>query len=84
MAVRQVSVAYETYEFLLSSPSLAQVMAYQLSEEAEQRMDYLLEMSRQGHFSVEERDELDEALQVEKLMGVLKALAFKKSHPAQA
>lgn len=72
-------VSQETYDFLLSQPSLEEIKARHTSEQAHERMGYLLETNREGILSPEEREELDEALRLEGIFAVLKALAFYKT-----
>lgn len=78
MAVEITSTNEEIYEFLLSQPTLEQVIAHHASPQAQARMSYLLEMNRNGTLSREERDELDEAIELEEFLGVLKAKAYVK------
>jgi hypothetical protein len=78
MAVEHINLSEETYSFLLSAPSLEQIAAHHPSDLAQARMRYLFEMQRAGTLTPDERDELDEAVQLEKVMGVLKAMALRQ------
>jgi hypothetical protein len=82
MAVEITSLSEEVYEFLLSQPTLEQIIAHKPSPQSEGRISYLLEMNRNGTLSLDERDELDEAIRIEDLMRILKAKARLKQKSA--
>jgi hypothetical protein len=67
----------EVLSFLLSSPKPQDIIGFHASDVAQERLRYLLEANRQGILSREERAELDEASQMNHLMILLKARAYK-------
>lgn len=75
MAIELVTPYEEVLDFLLSAPSLAQVIALHSSESAQQRLRYLLEANRNGMLTAEERAELEISLNVEHLVRLLKIRA---------
>ena len=71
------SIQEEVVTFLLSSPTLQQIIEFHASETAQERLRYLLEANRQGILGSEERAELDEASQINHFIMLLKAKAHK-------
>ena len=71
------SIQEEVLTFLLSSPTLQQIIDFHASETAQERLRYLLEANRQGTLSAEERAELDEASQINHFIMLLKTKAHK-------
>jgi hypothetical protein len=71
--------ANELIEFLVSNPSEQGVGDYQFSEDAQQRVEYLLEKNRLGTLSQDESQELDDYLRLEHVVRVIK-LKLKTSH----
>lgn len=65
-------------DFLTSAPTLEQISAYHLSDEADQYISGLLEKNRAGHLSQDEVRELDKFVVVEYWMGMVKARALHK------
>ncbi|MBI5667266.1 MAG: hypothetical protein HZC41_04595 [Chloroflexi bacterium] len=75
MAVQRVSVQDEIYDFLTSQPTPQQIIAFRPSEESQERMSYLLEANRNGTLTEAETAELDEYMNIEHFMRMLKAKA---------
>ena len=61
--------------FLLTSPTPRQIIDFRASENAQERLRYLLDANRQGILSSVERAELDEASQMNHFVMRLKAKA---------
>lgn len=62
----------ELIDFLSSSPSSDEILAYKPSEELEERLSFLLEKNRKDNLTAEERSELDEFLRYDHFMTMLK------------
>ncbi|MBX3084158.1 MAG: hypothetical protein KF716_21160 [Anaerolineae bacterium] len=75
---RAVKIEDEFIEFLLSSPSLAQIVEFRVSETAQARLRYLLDANRNALLTPDERAELDEISRVEHFVTLVKARAMKK------
>lgn len=72
-----ISIQTDVLDFLMTSPSPQQIIDFHASEQAQERMRYLLEANRQGTLTPEERAELDEASQMNHFVIMLKARARK-------
>ncbi|KAB2858341.1 MAG: hypothetical protein F9K46_11925 [Anaerolineae bacterium] len=68
-------VVDETYEFLMSSPSLTEIIEFKASETVNERVHYLLDQNSNGVITPTERAELDELLHVDHTVTMLKAKA---------
>lgn len=75
MAVVRLSAYDEVLEFLTSTPTPQQIIAFRPSETTQTRINLLLEASRDGRLTKEEQAELDEFEQLEHLMRRLKIRA---------
>jgi hypothetical protein len=73
-----VQTASEIIEFLGKGPSPAEVMAYTVSDRAQERLRRLLAIDEAGLASEEEQAELDEIGQIEHIMIMLKTQAQEK------
>lgn len=79
MAIAQPIAAYdEVLDFLASTPTLEQIIAFRPSGATRERVRYLLDMNRAGTLTAEEEAELDQFEQVENLMRMLKIKAREK------
>lgn len=76
MAVAQSGIYEEFAEFITSSPTLAEIVEFRLSAEAEERINELLDANHNGELTAEDRAELDEAIRVEHLMRLVKIRAL--------
>jgi hypothetical protein len=68
----------EILDFLASSPSPEQIIAYQPPEALQQRLSELLAKNRSSQLSGSEQIELDEFLRVNRFMSRLKIKARQK------
>jgi len=73
-----VQTASEIIAFLSNGPSPTEVIAYTVSERAQQRLNRLLALNEVGLLSTEEQAELDEIEQIEHVMILLKAKMYKQ------
>ncbi len=73
-----VQTASEIIDFLATGPSPREVMAYTVSDRAQERLRRLLAINEAGLASVEEQAELDEIEQIEHVVILLKAQAQEK------
>jgi hypothetical protein len=65
----------EITDFLMTSPTAEQIVAFQLSEQVSQRALKLLELNRQNDLTPDERVEMNTYMQMDHFMTVLKAKA---------
>ena len=82
MAVVRINAYDEVLEFLVSKPTLEQIIAFRPSDETDGRIHDLLENNRTGRLTDAEQAELDEFDQIEHLMRRLKAYAQRKRQQA--
>lgn len=76
MSVTAVSTAeQEVIAFILRSPSLRDIADFQLSPEANDRIDALLDANRAGTMTGTDRDEMARYLHFEHFMRMLKIQA---------
>lgn len=72
MAVVHPPIYQEVYYFLASSPNQQDILTFRPSEATQQRINTLLEASKEGRISADEQAELDEFEQVEHFVRMLK------------
>ena len=72
------SVQDDVLNFLLTSPSPQQIIAFHASDAAQERLRYLLEANRSGTLTDTETAELDQAEQIDHFVTMLKAKAHLK------
>lgn len=78
-AVQQhFSITEEILEFLTTSPTLEQIIAFQPSEALKQRSHYLMDQNRKNMLAAEERAEFDELLRMNHFVNMLKIRARQK------
>lgn len=75
--VPSTQIQDEVLDFLLSAPTLTEIIAYHASDSAQSRLRYLLDANRNGTITDAELAELDEAEQTNHMMILLKAKARK-------
>lgn len=75
MEATQSPVYAEVYRFLVSTPSLEQIIAFRASEATQERVRYLLAANKDSRLTPEEHAELDEFEQVNHFVTMLKAHA---------
>ncbi|MBL8164230.1 MAG: hypothetical protein JNJ61_19745 [Anaerolineae bacterium] len=78
MAIQRLAIWDEVDDFLTSTPTPEQIIAFRLSEPTQERLSLLLEANRAGSISSNESAELDELLAIDTLMARLKIRAMKK------
>lgn len=67
----------EMIDFLVQGPSYSQIIKFKISPDAQERLEELLEINREGALSLQEQAELDVYQQVDHFMILLKARARK-------
>lgn len=82
--VTQTPVYDEFLEFLIERVSPEVLVAYEASEAANTRVQDLLMRQSEGILTAEERDELRQVEEVERLMMLLKARALSRLHDDEA
>jgi predicted amidohydrolase len=70
-----VQTASEIIDFLATGPSPAEVLAYHVSDKAQERLRRLLAINSAGLTTADEQAELDEIQQIEHIVILLKAQA---------
>jgi hypothetical protein len=78
VAVKVLDIWDEVDDFLTSTPTPQQILAFRPSQAAQERLRCLLEVSGSRARTVEEEAELREALAVEQFMRRLKIKALAK------
>jgi len=73
-----VQTASEIIDFLATGPSPSEVMAYHVSDRAQERLRRLLAINEAGLASEAEQAELDEIEQIEHIVVLLKAQSQEK------
>ena len=68
----------DVLEFLAGGPSIQQVVEYRPSAAAQQRLSALLEADRQRALSLEEEEELDHYVQMDRMLSLLKAKSYRR------
>jgi hypothetical protein len=68
----------ELLDFLTSQPSLEQIVNFSPSEQAVERLRYLIRISRERVLNVDERFELDEYTRMDHFMQMLKRRARRR------
>ncbi len=63
----------EVVEFLASEPTREEILAYKISDSAQDRLEELLYLNREETLTPKEQDELDTFLQLDHLFIMLKA-----------
>ena len=79
MAVAQPDTLFsEILDFLASTPTPENIIAFRPSDRLEQRLSFLLEQNGEDALTAEERRELDEFLRMNHFMNILKIRARQK------
>ncbi len=74
----EIELFDEILDFLASTPTPEQIIAFQPPENLQQRLTYLLEQNQRSGLSAQEQAELDEFLRINRLMSRLKLRARRK------
>jgi hypothetical protein len=77
-SIAQVSLFAELIDFLISSPTPEQIVAFAPSQPLQDKLDYLLDLNRQHKITADHRAELEELLRVDQLVSALKDRAQQK------
>ena len=78
MALTQLGPVYEELlDFLVEAATPKQLLAFQISEFAQQRADELTEKNKAGDLTAQERAELEQMLEFDLLVTALKAKAIR-------
>ncbi len=80
MTTSELSLPFyeDVLEFLASGPSSQQVVEYRPSAAAQNRFSALLEANRKRTLSLEEEEELDHYVQMDRMLSLLKAKSYKR------
>jgi hypothetical protein len=78
MAIAQYPIYREVLEFLVSSPTPEEIIAFRPSEATQQRAYELLTANREDRLTLEERAEIEEFARTNHFMSMLKIQARKK------
>jgi hypothetical protein len=79
MAIAQPTILFdEILDFLASTPTPQQIIAFKPSDTLQERLDDLLERNRQETLLPDEREELDEFLRMNHFMNMLVIRARQK------
>jgi hypothetical protein len=78
MSTQDISLPYyeQILEFLAAGPSVQEIMAFRPHPEVQERFSQLLEANRQRVLTVQEEEELDHYIRLERMMALLKAKAY--------
>ncbi|MEM7353719.1 MAG: hypothetical protein AAF657_23170 [Acidobacteriota bacterium] len=77
------ATAAEVVEFLAGEPSSAELIEYQASERAQERLQHLLRLNKEDCLGEDEERELDELQQIEHIVVMLKARAAERLQAGQ-
>ncbi|MBK9748303.1 MAG: hypothetical protein J0M07_08780 [Anaerolineae bacterium] len=78
VAMERLTLRDEILEFMTSSPTLEQILAFKPSEALQARASLLLDKNRAGTLTAEEQRELDDFEWMDDLVSLLKIRARKK------
>jgi len=81
---KQPSITEEVLNFLVSTPTPDQIVAFRASDAAQERLRTLLDKNRDGALTQEERVELDEMSRVDHFFSLIKIKAMKVLKDQQA
>jgi hypothetical protein len=76
---KKIESLSEFCDFLFAKISPEEIVDFQLSDEAQERLALLSEKKSAGYLTTIEQEEIDEFLQVNGFLSVLKARAFVRS-----
>lgn len=68
----------QVLEFLASGPSSQEITAYRPPQAAQARFSRLLEANRERQLSVQEEEELDHYIDMDRMLSLLKAKAYSR------
>lgn len=64
-------------DFLARGPSVEELVNFRAPKDVEERFEELLQLNRDGGLSPVDEDELDHYIQIERMMSLIKAKAFR-------
>ena len=77
MQATDVTTIYdELIDYLVEKATPQIIIAFQVSDEAQERADYITERNKNGELTPEESTELEQMLELNGLVGMLKAKAL--------
>ena len=76
-AIQLSNVTDEVLDFLVSTPTPEQIIAFHASDKAQERLRLLLEQNRSGDLTEQEKAELEEMSRVDHFFTLIKARAMK-------
>jgi exonuclease V gamma subunit len=80
MVLKSSIPAYEEFlEYLIEKARPEDILAFRVSDKEQRRAEELLERNSEGSLTHEESEELQQMLQFERFMAVLKAKALKSA-----
>jgi hypothetical protein len=74
---QRLNIIDEVLDFLVSTPTPEQIIAFHASETAQEQLRTLLDANRNGTLTAEEKAELDEMGRVDHFFTLIKARAMK-------
>lgn len=78
MALNKLTPTYETFlDYLVEKATPQEILAYKATDVEQQRADELTEKNKNGHLSADEAEELDQMMEINELVMLLKAKALK-------
>ena len=80
MRIKEPSLPFYDHvlEFLAEGPSSQEISNFRPAPEAQQRFSELLEANRQRALTLEEEEELDHYIRIERMMSLLKVKAYSR------
>lgn len=77
MAISNFAPAYDEFlDYLVSKASAEEILAFKPSEVTQERADYLTEQNKSNSLTPEEKFELEQLMEFDSLVSVLKAKAL--------
>lgn len=81
MALDRLAPSYEMFlDYLVEKATPQEILAYHATPKEQERADALTEKNKNGELSAEEADELQQMIEVNELVMLLKAKALKALH----
>jgi hypothetical protein len=80
MSVKEYSLPYyeDVLEFLANSPSAQEIIEFRPPEIAQARFSELLQANRERMLTIQEEEEIDHYIQIERMISLLKAKAYSR------
>jgi len=86
MGVKEYALPFyeQVLDFLAGAPSVQEIIDFRPPLAAQQRFSELLEINRQRPLTLQEQEELDHYIRIERLLSLLKAKAYHRLSPSTA